>query len=217
MLESETLKKEFLSKLDKNYSELSKYYNARLKVFSELGDLIYEINTCLMLELNMASITLTNHLLERLLKLALIKNGAGIGPIPVEKWDSTFERTESEYGDKVLFKSITNCKITGLITEDEELFLDKQIRDPFRNGFSHADLRKVLNKLPDIAHFTHGSFGDPKNSKTLVLNPKNIPGLQAFHIDYFAQQNALPYFNYVYELIFKIEERLIAKHKEGTK
>ncbi len=89
-MEKEIFEKSFIKKLNTNFPEFDKYFDFNLKVFCEFNTLIFEINKCLILELNRASITLTNNLLERLLKLALINNETGIGPIPFEKWNDIF-------------------------------------------------------------------------------------------------------------------------------
>ena len=47
----------------------------------------------------------------------------------------------------------------------------------------------------------------------MSLNQKVIPFFQAEHMEIFAKENSSFYFNYVYDLIDKIENRLIEKQK----
>lgn len=83
-MNKEVFEKNFIEKLNKNFPELSKYFDFNLEIFCEFNTQIFEINKCLLLEFYRAAITLTNNLLERLLKLALINNETGIEPIPIE-------------------------------------------------------------------------------------------------------------------------------------
>src|SRR5690606_6383470 len=57
-----------------NTNKYQKYFDLKLYSFCELEGLRKENIFCLILELYQASIFTSNHLLERLLKLALIKN-----------------------------------------------------------------------------------------------------------------------------------------------
>ena len=59
-----------------------------------------------------------------------------------------------------------------------------------------------------------GSLSNPNEFKPITLNQKSIPFIQAIHIENFAKNNAEKYFRYVFELILKIDERLIKKNKQ---
>ena len=213
-MEKVVFEKSFIEKLDKNFPELAKYFDFNLEVFCELNTLIFEINKCLILEFNRATITLTNNLLERLLKLALINNDTGIGPIPIEHLNEVFEEPNRKYGSIALGNSIEKCKKIGLISEKEKVFLFDIIRELMRNGFSHADSSKILSDLPDDSPMFEGSFSNPKaDLKQVSINQKIIPTFQAIQMENFAKENARPYFNFVFHLIFRIEKRLIEKLK----
>lgn len=205
----------FKEKLSKNFDERNKYYDFNLQVFSELHTIIFEINNCLLFELNRASITLTNFLLERLLKLALINNEVGIGPIEPEKLNEAFEEPNRKYNSIKLGNSIELCKKEGLITLAEKEFLFDFIRTLMRNGFSHADSTKILEGLPDDSKMFEGSFDNPEQElKEVSINQKVIPIFQTMQMESFAKINAKSYFDLVFKLIFKIEERIIEKSKE---
>lgn len=77
-MEKGLFEKAFNDNLNRNFECRSKYFDFEFYVFSELGGTVFEINKCLILEFHRASITLTNNLLERLLKLSLIYNEAGM-------------------------------------------------------------------------------------------------------------------------------------------
>ena len=210
-MEKEVFGKAFLDSLNKNFQTRSKYFDFNFYVFSELGGTIFEINKCLILEFHRASITLTNNLLERLLKLSLIYEEVGIGAKPVDTWSSTFEEPNKKFSVISLGSSIERCKKLNLITEHEKVFLFDTIREVMRNGFSHADSTKVLTDIPDEINLFQSSFENPKEIKQLAVNQKAIPFIQSMHIEAFAKENASNYFDYVFELIKKIDQRLIER------
>jgi hypothetical protein len=213
-MEKELFEKVFIDNLNKNFQRHSKYFEFEFYVFSELGGAVFEINKCLILEFHRASITLTNNLLERLLKLSLIYNEAGIEPKPVENWDIAFEEPNKKYSSISLGNSIEKCKKLNLITENEKVFLFDTIRELMRNGFSHADSTKILNGISDETTMFQGSFLNPLEIKPVTVNQKIIPFMQAIHIENFAKENAANYFDYIFELIKKIDQRLIDSNKK---
>ncbi|MDF2455096.1 MAG: hypothetical protein K0R51_1089 [Cytophagaceae bacterium] len=215
-MEKEKFEDAFINALNKNFPLHSKYFELEFKIFQELGGSIFEINKCLILEFYRASITLTNHVLERLLKIALIYNEAGINPIPSEDWSSTFEGPNEKYGTKPLGNSIELCEKLELISADEKEYLFDTIRTLMRNGFSHADPSKILAGLPDESIFFQSSFSDPEKLNPVGINQKVVPFLQAIQMDNFAKNTAFSYFNYVFELITKIELRIVDKQNKSS-
>lgn len=204
------IERNFITNLNNNYSKISNYLEPTFEVFCEFDHVIYEINNCLIMQLNKASITLTNYLLERLLKLALIYNEAGIGPVQdLNDLDAKFKEPNRKYGSILLNESIKKCKEFDLITDSEEIILDKKVRDLLRNGFAHADSKKILKDLPDESKMYQGSFSNPNSElKEITLNTKINPTFQAIHMDDYATSNALPYYDFVFNLIGLIEKRL---------
>ncbi|MDD2388076.1 MAG: hypothetical protein PHP52_14975 [Bacteroidales bacterium] len=211
-MKKEIFEKAFADGLNKNFDNYSKFFDFEFYVYPELGTIIFEINKCLILEFNRAALTLTNHLLERVLKLALIKNETGIGPIPVETWESVFSKHNKIFSSIKLGNSIEKCKNEGLITDDEKIYLFDTIRNLMRNGFSHADPSIVLDKLPDESTFFEGTFSNPTELKKVNLNQKIIPIFQSIQMENFANENAFPYFEYVFILIKNIDMRLKEKY-----
>lgn len=213
-MEKEIFEKSFIEKLNKNFPDLAKYFDFNLEIFCEFNTLIFEINKCLILEFHRASITLTNNLLERLLKLALINNSIGIRSIPIEQWNDVFNEPNRKYSSISLGNSIEMCKKNGLLSENEKTFLFDIIRELMRNGFSHADSSKILSDLPDESKMYQGSLTNPNEElKEVSVNQKVIPTFQAIQMEYFAEENAKPYFDFIFNLIFRIEKRLIEKLK----
>lgn len=214
-MEKGLFEKAFNDNLNKNFESRSKYFDFEFYVFSELRGTVFEINKCLILEFYRASITLTNNLLERLLKLSLIYNEAGIGPKPVEKWGTIFSEPILKYSSIPLGNSIEKCRKLELITANEKVFLFDTIRELMRNGFSHADSSKILEGIPEETTMFQGSFSNPTEIKPVTVNQKVIPFIQAIHIESFAWEHASDYFDYVFELIKKIDQRLIERDKKN--
>lgn len=213
-MEKEIFEKGFKDKIEKNFRDRSKYYNFNLEVFCDFNTLIFEINNCLLLELNRAAITLTNHLLERLLKLALINNETGVETVEFDKLNEVFKEPNKKYGNIDLGNSIELCRKAELITDKEKSFLFDIIRVLMRNGFSHADSSKILKKLPDQSEMFGGSFSNPNAElKKISVNQKIIPTFQAIQMENFAKENGTKYFDFVFNLIFRIEKRLSGKVK----
>ncbi|HWI89935.1 MAG TPA: hypothetical protein VNT20_01620 [Flavisolibacter sp.] len=209
-MEKVVFEKNFDECLNRNFETYSKYFDFEYKVFHEFRPTVFQIAKCLILEMNYTAITLTNHLLERLLKLALISKAVGVSPIPTENWNSVFEPPVKKYGSMLLGNTIEQCKKENLIDDKEKSVLFDVVRELMRNGFSHADAEKILSDLPDEVQLFEGSFSNPNNLKPVSLNPKLIPPLQSIHMESFAKANATNYFDYIFRLIGKIEDRLIS-------
>ncbi len=208
-MEKDIFHKAFAENLDKNFETYAKYLDFEYKHFFDFRVIVFQVTKCLILELDFAAITLTNHLLERLLKQALISKAVGIKSIPTDQWNSVFEGPTKMYSSIPLGNSIELCKKESLITETEKNTLFNVIRELMRNGFSHADTTKVLANIPDAIPMFEGSFSDPTNLQPISLNPKIVPPLQSWHMEQFAKANAKDYFSYVFELLENIELRLM--------
>jgi len=203
----------FQESLDNNFTKYEKYFDYKFKVFFELRTSIFEVTKCLILELDKATITLTNNILERLLKLALIYNEVGIKPFPIEEWNLIYEEPNRKYGSISLGNSIELCLKKEIISQREKDFLFDIIRELMRNGFSHADASKVLENLPNKIRGYKGNLNNPTKLEEVFLNHKIIPPLQSIEIENFAKIHASKYFEFVFTLIEKIETRLFEKNR----
>ncbi len=125
----------FSKSLDENFPKYSKYFDFELSVFCELNTLIFEINKCQLFEFHRATITLTNHLLEKDLKLALIYNETGIGAIEIEKWNSTFEKPNKKVLHDLTDCPLFCCNLTDRVDRKLAL-LDKQFFEGISSGKS---------------------------------------------------------------------------------
>jgi hypothetical protein len=210
-MERNVFEKHYAECLDKNHEVFQKYFDYKYKVLFELKTTVFEISHCLLLGFHKAAITLTNHLLERLLKLALINNEVGIGAIPIENWNEVFSEPNKKYSNINFGTSIELCKKVNLITQKEKDVLFDIFREQIRNGFSHADGDKILHGMPEKMTGFYGTFENPTKIKQVDLNQKIIPSIQSALIDNFAKNNALDYFDFVFRLLMTIEKRLIEK------
>lgn len=210
-MEKYILANEFTESLNTNFSKQSKYFEYQPYLFTELKSPVFEINKCLILGFNRAAITLTNHLLERLLKLALIFNEVGIAPKPIEEWNQSYAKPNKTYNSYQLWESIKDCKKANLITENEETLLKTRVKDIIRNGFAHADPSKILKESEEDTEVFYGDLSNISDLKSINLKHKSIPMMQSINIEEFAKQNAADHFEYIYELIKNIEKRLLAK------
>ena len=171
-----------------NFEILSPFIEHDLTVLLDLKSIKFEIINCLMINQYQASITIINHLLERGLKLALIYNEVGIGSIPIEEWGTKFHKPNKDYGDKDLYNSIEICRNRDLITEAEEKNLKNNIREQFRNGFSHSDMNKILKEVPRTGSFFAGKFSDINAIQKIELPQTEIPFMQSIMQSEFAKQ-----------------------------
>lgn len=212
-MNKEIFEKSFIENLNKNFPELSKNFDFDLEVFSELNTILFEINKCLLLEFNRAAITLTNNLIERLLKLALIYQEVGIGSKPIDKWTEIFSEPNKKYGQLKLGNSIELCKKDNLITEKEKQILFDHIRVLMRNGFAHADSSEIMADFPNDSLGFQASLSNPRDIKEVRMDYKVIPFMQELQMENFAKENSKPYFEFIFKLIFRIEKRLIERNK----
>ena len=212
-MDKKIFEENFIDCLKRNFDKSNKYFDYEYKVFFELSTQIFQISKCLILELDYAAITLTNNLLERLLKNALIYNKIGISEIPIEKWNDVFGEADKKYSSCKLGNTIELCKKETIINQRDKELLFETIRNQIRNGFSHSEPAKILANLPDTMKMYQGDFSSPNKFEKVELNPKTIIPLQSLSLDNFTKANARKYFDYVFHLMERIEFRLMEIHK----
>jgi hypothetical protein len=122
--------------------------------FPELDPVRHEVALCLIFGLPQAAITLTNHLLESLLKFALIydhtiKNQPNTEPptkASIRALRDWLRPAKELYMDKDLSFTIDRACSLGLITKKQKKRLH-EFRQNFRNAFSHADKDKTFGDV----------------------------------------------------------------------
>ncbi len=184
----------------------------------EMDPLRHEICLCIMFGLCQSAITLTNHLLESLLKNALIiEHGKNVEQTEEEikgRSISALIDKYSEgikiYGDRNLNFSIDQAKELDLISQEQKDQL-QLFREIFRNAFGHADKDKTFGKstMPvtgmklENDKIVPDESGEPDVAKLLIGQ-----GIVQHMI---AQEHAVPYFLYIDQLVRQIMSKLFPK------
>lgn len=197
-----------VGKAKKNFEKNIKYFDFESKLFTEFKPIIYQINNCLILEFFVPALTATNYLVERLLKISLIYNEVKIESVEVEKLNSLYDLPNKKYIKLNFEKSIEKCRILGLINDSEKEFLDKKIRPLIRNSYSHGDPTKITSTLPKKTKAYVGNFSEPGKLEEIEFEKHFIPTFQSQIFDEFAQQNSQIYFDFAFDLIPNIENRI---------
>ena len=189
--------------IEKNFDLIAPYFITRSDVFKELVVKIHEVNSCLIFDCFSASISLTNHILERLLKISLVYNETGLGQVRMRDINNHFGPAHNKYQSEDLYKTINLCCSAGLITKEHKKYLNDEIREKLRNGFSHSDPNKMLKN--DIFVW---------NDKSITTDVRLDPLIQSTLMYNLAQEQALPYFQYIVGLIIHIEKVLIENDRK---
>lgn len=196
-----------------NFGNNNKYFNFESTLFVEFSPLVHQINNCLILELHIPALTATNYLLERLLKVALIYNEVKSNSVDIEKLNSLYEIPNKKYTKLNFDKTIEKCRNIGLIDDAEQKFLDKKIRPLIRNPYSHGDPTKIRNTLPKKTIGFVASFSEPTKLEEIEFENSCIPTFQSRVFEDFAKANSLIYFDFAFNLISNIENKINHFHK----
>ena len=206
------------SNIDKNYDTLSDVLETEYE-FPALDPVRYEICLCLMSGLNQAALTLTNHLLESVLKKFLILHDSPCKTQNSSELTSVFADATEKYADKKLFDLIEDAYAFGLINnqEKEQLHVFRKV---YRNPYSHANPRQTLpdrplpirllfkDEIESVADF-HKFFAPPN----VEVNPQNFLPMQGVLQVLLAETCAKDYFLKVDDIVRRINKRL---HSEGA-
>lgn len=214
-LNKKKIRKIFSEGMKSHFNEVKEYLQFQgIHIFKELEDNVQQVIFSLITESYSASITTTNHILERLLKLALIKNEVGLNPIKFDDWNSVYGATNG-INNKDMNETIDLCLKKGLISPEQKQYLT-DMRRSLRNGFSHYSPESIFKGRKGTVKMIYHA-PNPADNREVEFNFTSIPMLQSAYIGIFARENALAYFDYVYRLIRSIEIKLKAKHHSKDK
>ncbi|MFC5284737.1 hypothetical protein [Pedobacter alpinus] len=215
-----SFQKRFTSAIDENFETVQPFYDSRLIVMVELTNLRNEILNCLLLGLYQTSIFSTNHFLERLIKVSLIKNHTqGFNYSNAVAYNEKIEESKILFDSLVLAESLKKAKQEGLITESEMTELTS-LRRKIRNPYTHAEISKINEGSPKSFKGFMFSFEDVKHK---LINKEKLELPEITEINTFSptfaqlQQEdnskiiAFNYFKKIYDLMLKMENRLSAK------
>ena len=201
----QTIFDNFIAELNAN---IRKNYNTIARAFEneygwpEVDSVRNEVCKCLICGLYQAAITLTNHLLESVLKKALIIDESAKNKAEQCDITNVFDDATKKYANKNLDFTINQACRKGLITKDDNELLHK-FREQYRNAFSHADSQKTFagnsihatilttKDLDNPEAFFKKVFADKPNTTLSAENNVIIQGLiQSIR----AEQEAASYF-----------------------
>jgi len=193
------------------YESIRDLYDIDIR-YPELQTIYYEILQCITFGFYLAAITLTNHLLEQILKKLLTYHDS---KSQVRNTGEDFEfvneikRSADKYRENNLGKNIELAFKAGLITSLEKKILN-EVKDDFRNAYSHAETGKlykdeiaVIEEIKDPNILLEGRSG-PKSEEF----QKNLPMFEFYFIRKHAEQNCIPYIRNLITIILSSMQRL---------
>ncbi|WP_299186863.1 hypothetical protein [uncultured Aquimarina sp.] len=220
-MSKEIFLRSYLEKVNQNYNKLEYYLNDRLVVLSPLNLIKDQIINCLMIEQNIAAITISNHFLERMLKLALIEKE--IYGLKIRKDNNQLnlklDKAYKKYDRLILSDSISEGYNRNLINEEEKKYLKDRIKDDIRNAYSHAEMEKVNKGKPENMNMFQYNLNEVneklKNQESLIHNEINVstkvPSIQSDIQRDRCNKIAYPYFESLYQIAKNIDARLDIK------
>lgn len=196
--QTEELRRYFEQKLSVNSDLAFSFEDIQFGV-SEMDSVIKEISICLILDLFQASITLTNHLLEKSLKLFLIYSETSNKQFStIDELNQQFRPASLKYMSKDLNNTIEIACSKKFITKSEKKILHNY-RVRIRNGFSHADASKIFKdmKVP----IAKGNFVMNSPIELGEVDLEHVPFLHGIFQDKLAENISFEYYSFVLEII----------------
>lgn len=202
---NQTIINNFISELNTN---IRKNYNTIAEAFEneygwpEVDSVRSEVCKCLICGLYQAAITLANHLLESVLKKALIIDESAKNKTEQSDITNVFDDATEKYANKNLDFTINQACRKGLINKEEKNILHG-FREQYRNAFSHADPQKTFSgisipatifttkDLDNSEEFFKKAFANKPN---VTLSAENNVIIQGLVQRIKAEQEAVHYF-----------------------
>ncbi len=209
---------DFLSQsMTQNYPKIRDQYQNAYE-WPELDPKRREICLCLLLGLHQAAISMTNHLLESLLKTALISHrsiqanhGEDVSPnIMVDALVVHTADGRREYGSESLGNLINAACTEGLLTKPEKKRL-QAYRDQFRNAYGHADSEKTLGETSMLVQAFRLTPEDLEPGQSKLQRAAEFLPAQGLIQAMQAEGEALPYFLYIDRLARELKKRVFRR------
>lgn len=210
--EATALVSKLIASIQKQYSALRDAYEIGYG-WPNLDPIRSEAALCLILELPQAAITLTNHLLESLLKETLITHHSmpTVRDFDGDAVDAIIEGTaeaRAMFGDALMGTTINAVKTAGLISKAQAKQL-YQLRDHFRNPYSHGDKAKIFRDATvPVQAVKVMQDGTIAAGESRVVRVADFPIAQGLIQALIAQIDALEYFSYVDSLARELRAKL---------
>lgn len=185
----------------------------------ELQTIKNQILLCITFGLYMAAMTLTNHLLEKFLKSMLSYNDA-LKEKERIKYDvkfslpNQFERSRLKFDSENLDKNIEAAFTENLIDERQRKIL-KDMKDNFRNAYSHDDRKKMYRNASTVIEETRDpeSFLKGEKQPSKEFNLFGLPLFEFLFINHFSEMNCVPYIKSLHEIILSVQSKLYKSDK----
>lgn len=216
---NKTIFDNFIASLNAN---IRQNYNTIAEAFEneygwpEVDSVRSEVCKCLICGFYQAAITLTNHLLESVLKKALIIDESAKNKTEQSDITNMFDGATAQFANKNLYDNIEQAYTAGLITKEEKKTLHNCRKD-YRNAFSHADPQKTFSgiSIPAII-LTTKDLDNPEESlgkaftdkPNVILSAENNVIIQGLIQSIKAKDEAMDYFLTTDGIIRKICSRL---------
>lgn len=182
----------------------------------EMDTLRHEICGCISFGLNQAAITLTNHLLESLLKYSLAYTHSlqneKCSEAEYELVNLIMQYTEEglkKYGKETLSNNINEAHKLGLISSEESDLLHS-FRKKFRNPFGHSDKEGTFgnHSIPIIGATLHGT--ELVNRPEVEAEIAKMPIIHGVVQAQIAEIEAPSYFKKMDSFVRKLKERVFS-------
>jgi hypothetical protein len=208
--EISSFSKEITKDAVSNYKRIRQFYVNEYGL-TEIDPLRYEICICITLSLYQAAVTLTNHLLEKYLKIALIYN-ATKEKITKINLETIFKPAVDKYSGLELAKTINLCCSKAIINKEQKNQLHIY-REKIRNAYSHADMNKTFTGMKIPVQFGKIDYKDPENifkvEHTSEVNLSDFVLFQGIAQVIISKEISFDYFGYVDSIIRSTKEKLL--------
>ena len=203
----------FCEKILKNMCTLEPFYNFRFYLFCQQEFLIDEILNCLLLGFNQASIFTTNHLLEKILKVSLMRKHTEGLFVGNPEFNQKSNEAKNKYDSQTLHENIQCALDLKILTQEERENL-VELKNKFRNPYSHAQMLPILKDLPQEFTGFMGSFSEATDSLNKGISiPMEKISVPTDIMEQEIQKNeanysAFDYFQEVFKMMCSIENKM---------
>ena len=224
---NQTILENFIEELNAN---IRNNYDTVADVFEneygwpEVDSVRSEICKCFICGLYQAAITLANHLLESVLKKALIIDESAKNKTEQSDITNVFDDATEKYANKNLDFTINQACRKGLINKEEKNILHG-FREQYRNAFSHADPQKTFSGISIPATiFTTKDLDNSEeffkkaftNKPNVTLSAENNVIIQGLVQRIKAEQEAVHYFLAIDGIIRNLYLKLFEASRNKT-
>lgn len=209
--------------IDVNYPLISEAFENEYG-WPEVDSVRSEVCKCLICGFYQAAITLTNHLLESVLKKTLIIDESAKNKTEQSDVTNVFDDATEQYANKDLDYTINQACRKGLITKKDKKLLHI-FRERYRNAYSHADPQKTFSGISIPATiFTTKDLDNPEeffkkaftNKPNVTLSAENNVIIQGLVQRIKAEQEAVHYFLAIDGIIRNLYLKLFEASRNKT-